>query len=43
MKQCAQVGQTKKPKKALPLAGNYTCAKIAVAVGYFNRCILIYQ
>ncbi|MDR2074540.1 MAG: hypothetical protein LBP36_04225 [Oscillospiraceae bacterium] len=31
------MGQTKKSKEALPLAGNDTCAKIAAAIGYFNK------
>jgi hypothetical protein len=35
------VGQTKKSKEALPFAGNDIYAKIAVAIGYFNICILI--
>jgi hypothetical protein len=38
---CQNAGQAKKSKEALPLADNDTCAKIAVAIGYFNRCILI--
>jgi hypothetical protein len=38
---CPKCGKDKKSKEALPSAGKDTCAKIAVAIAYFNRCILI--
>jgi hypothetical protein len=38
---CPKCETDKKSKEALPLAGNGTCAKIAVAIRCFNRYTLI--